>query len=70
MKNIAERDAIMDSARNLANSNFNHISIVPDLSQRQRKDEERLRKEAERRNAEMEREEAQNWEWVLVGTRG
>ena len=47
----------MDSARNLANSNFNHISIVPDLSQRQRKDEERLRKEAERRNAEMEREE-------------
>jgi len=43
LKNIADRDAIMDSARNLADSNFNPISIVPDLSQRQRKDEERLR---------------------------
>ena len=70
LKNIAEKQAIMDSARNLANSNFSHISIVPDLTQRQRKDEERLRKEAERRNAEMEKDEAQNWEWVLVGTRG
>ena len=70
LKNIAEKEAIMDSARNLANSNFSHISIVPDLTQRQRKDEERLRKEAERRNAEMEKDEAQNWEWVLVGTRG
>ena len=54
----------------LANSKFEKISIIPDLTPNQRKCEENLRKDAERLNREMEAEESLNWEWLLVGERG
>jgi len=54
----------MDSARNLTNSNYSHISIVLNITQRQRKGEERLRKEDERRNGVMDKDEVQNREGV------
>ena len=61
---MAEKEAIMDSARNLTNSNYSHISIVLNITQRQRKGEERLRKEDERRNGVMDKDEVQNREGV------
>lgn len=64
------RDYIISNSRMLANSNFKNISIIPDLTPKQRKEEERLRKTAEMRNKDMGKEESENWEWVLVGIRG
>ena len=46
------------------------ISIVPDLTARQRKEEKDLRKEAERLNSELSREDSLNYSWKTVGPRG
>ena len=66
----AARDYILAHTNRLANSNFSHISIVPDLTLQQRSEEEGLRKEAAKLNAELNEEEVGNWEWVTVGLRG
>ena len=70
LKDPGLRDYILDNARKLANSSFNSISIIPDLTQDQRKEEEKLRKTADKRNRELDPAEALNWEWVLIGMRG
>ena len=62
LKDPGLRDYILDNTRKLAGSSFNSISIIPDLTQDQRKEEEKLRKTAEKRNRELEPEEALNWE--------
>ena len=61
---------ILANTRKLANSRFDRISIIPDLTPQQRKEEEDQRKEVSRLNQELDEEEALNWEWVLVGPRG
>ena len=61
---------ILANTRKLANSRFDRISIIPDLTPQQRKEEEDQRKEVSRLNLELDEEEALNWEWVLVGPRG
>ena len=70
LKDPGLRDYILDNIMKIAGSSNNSISIIPDLTQDQRKEEEKLRKTAEKRNRELEPEEALNWEWVLVGMRG
>ena len=61
---------ILANTRKLANSRFDRISIIPDLTPQQRKEEEDQRKEVSRLNLELDEEESLNWEWVLVGPRG
>ena len=70
LKDPGARHYILAHSNKLANSNFNQISIVPDLTPQQRNEEEGLRKEATKLNAELTEEEAGNWEWVCVGLRG
>ena len=70
LKDPGLRDYILDNTRKLANSSFNSISIIPDLTQDQRKEEDKLRKIADKRNRELDPVEALNWEWVLIGMRG
>ena len=70
IKDSKAKEYILANSRKLANSRFSNISIVPDLTNQQRRMEENLRKTAENRNNAMDREEASNWEWVLVGMRG
>jgi len=70
LKDPGAREYILANARKLANSEFNSISIIPDLTLQQRKEEEKLRKTTEKRNREMDSAEALNWEWVLIGMRG
>ena len=65
-KDSKAREYILANSRQLVNSEFHHISIVPDLTTQQRRMEEKLRKTAEQRNKELSREEALNWEWGLV----
>ena len=43
------------------------ISIIRDLTQEQRDEEEWLRKEAERKNGELSPDDAENWMWRVVG---
>ena len=70
LRDPGARQYILANTRLLANSKFSLISIIPDLTIKQRKCEENLRKEADKRNRGMEKEESTNWEWVLVGERG
>ena len=64
------RQYILANTRKLANSKFTNVSIVPDLTHQQRKEEEELRKEADTLNNALDDEEFLNWEWVLIGVRG
>ena len=70
MKNSGARNTILENTRKLASSRFERISITPDLTPLQRKEEDGLRKEAETRNNAMDQEERLNYQWVLVGMKG
>ena len=67
---IAKREFILGNARRLADSAFQNYSLIPDLTARQRKEEDDLRKEADKLNSDMSQEESLNWMWKLVGQRG
>ena len=70
LKDPGARKYILDNTRLLANSIYSHVSIVPDLTPQQRREEDELRKEAETLNNAMDETEALNWEWVLLGVQG
>ena len=61
---------VIENSRLLKNSTRSDVSIIPDLTKRQRNEEDALRKEMEKRNAELEGEDFLNSEWRLVGIRG
>ena len=65
MKHILER------SRYLRNTRYEAVSVVPDLTQSQRRGEQRLRAEADRRNQELTNEDRErNLRWIVVGGRG
>lgn len=64
------RNEIIGAAYKLKYSEMSNVSIAPDLTAKQRKEESRLRTEANKRNEEMDPEDAKNWTWRLVGPRG
>lgn len=68
MQNEQSRAEILKCAWNLDRSN--NISIIPDLTARQRKEEEKMRKEVERKNKELSSEDSLNYQWRMVGLRG
>ena len=70
LKDSGARKYILENARRLASSKYERISITPDLTPLQRKEEEELRKEATSRNNNLDAEERLNYEWVLVGIKG
>ena len=70
LRDPGARQYILANTRLLANSKYDKISIIPDLTPNQRKCEDKLRKEADRLNRNMDKDEQLNWEWVLVGERG
>ena len=70
LKDPGARTHVLENARRLASTRFERISITPDLTPLQRKEEDGLRKEAESRNSAMTNDERLNYEWVLVGRKG
>lgn len=70
LKDEQVKTKILQNAKNLFNSQLKDVSIVPDLTNKQRKDEQRMRQEVEDRNKELSQEESLNYEWRLIGTRG
>lgn len=67
-----DRSQLMRKARFLRGSEFDHVSVAPDLTRRQRQEEGDLWTEAERRNKdELTNEDvAKNLVWLVVGPRG
>jgi hypothetical protein len=72
MKGEAARSAVLEAAKNLRNTDYSEISIVPDLTPAQRSEEAGLSEEAERRNREdLSSDDIQkNLQWAVVGQRG
>ena len=63
------RVAILNNAAKLANTQFSTISLVPDLTKRQRDEDEEVRKICETRNGERSGEDL-NFIWKPLGPRG
>jgi hypothetical protein len=67
----AQKEDLLDRARDLRDTDFADVVIIPDLTHEQRKEEAELVKEAERRNSCLTQEEVtKNLEWSVVGARG
>ena len=65
------KEEIIEKARELRNTNFTEVGIVPDLTQEQRKEEEAMVGEVEKRNEKRtEEDRAKNLEWIVVGKKG
>jgi hypothetical protein len=66
-----QKEDVLENAKNLRNTQFEEVVIIPDLTQEQRKDEADMVNEAEVRNRDLtEEDKAKNLEWMLVGARG
>jgi len=65
------RENILSRGRKLAEKDdWKTVSVIADLTKRQREEETALRQESDRLNAERSQEDAKNWEWKVVGRRG
>lgn len=65
------RRRILERNRDLQNSRYSHVSIVADLTKKQREEEKKLLLEAERRNRNLSTEEkSKNLKWLVVGRKG
>ena len=73
-RDVQAKESILDNAWKLSKekegSPWAAVSIVPDLTQLQRKEEESLRTEAKEMNNKLSAEEAKNCCWKVVGRRG
>lgn len=69
-RNLDVRDNILQVSRNLSKTKYKDVSIIPDLTKRQRQQETDMRKEVDKRNSDLSEEDALNWIWKMVGMRG
>ena len=67
-----EKRHLLERSRELKNTMYSCVTIVPDMTKSQRRGEMRLREEAERRNHEdlTEEDRLRNLKWIVVGSRG
>ena len=54
---------MLNNTCKLAKTEYKDISIAPDLTKKQREEDNKLGKEAEKKNEELEGEEEENWEF-------
>lgn len=65
------RRRILEKNRELQHSMYKNVSIVADLTRKQREEERRLMAEAEKRNKNLsEEEKSKNLKWMVVGRKG
>ena len=66
------RTKMLEKARNLRETEYKEVGIVPDLTVGQRREEQEMVEEAERRNEEelTDEDRAKNLHWLVVGQRG
>ena len=66
-----DKNFILSKAKNLLNTEFHEVAIVPDLTKRQRAGEAKLKEEADRRNKQLTQQDIyNNMKWLVVGRRG
>jgi hypothetical protein len=66
-----QKEDLLESAKDLRNTPFADVVIIPDLTKEQRKEEAEMVSEVGRRNNELSQEDrAKNLEWMVVGARG
>lgn len=66
-----DKNYILSRAKNLLNTDFHEVTIVPDLTKRQRSGEAKLKEEADKRNRQLSQQDlANNMRWIVVGRRG
>ena len=71
LKNSTLKDRILNNSSKLADhDSYSSVSIVPDLTKRQRDEEQQLREEADKLNKEMNPDESLNWTWKVLGLKG
>ena len=69
-KSSQTRATVLSSAKKLANSEMKHVSICPDLTKNQQKDDRELREEVKRLNLEEPSDDKGPFLWKVVGTPG
>ena len=69
-KNNDKKQEILEKARELAGTNYDHIQLVPDLTRRQRLDDADCRKKCDELNEKLSEDDFLVWEWRPVGKRG
>jgi uncharacterized coiled-coil protein SlyX len=71
LENEEEKRHLLGRAKELRNTQYDDISIVPDLTRKQRNREARMKEEAEEKNKGLtEEEKSKNIKWMVVGRRG
>jgi hypothetical protein len=66
-----QKEDVLERAKDLRNTQFSEVVIIPDLTKEQRKEEADMLAEVEKRNGELSREDrSKNLEWMVVGARG
>jgi hypothetical protein len=71
LKREWQKEDLLEKARDLRNTTFSEVVIIPDLTKEKRKEEAEMVSEVERRNNELSLEDrAKNLEWSVVGARG
>lgn len=67
-----EKSKVLRRAKLLDRTEFKHVHISQDLTNKQRQEEDKLRREADRRNENelTEEDKSKNLKWAVVGARG
>ena len=66
-----EKRHLLEKARELLNTHYENVTVVPDMTKSQRRGEQRLRQEADQKNAHLSEEDrSKNLKWLVVGKRG
>ena len=69
-KSPQSRKDILSNAKNLAEGPLRHVSICPDLTKNQQKEDRQLRDEVQQLNSENPTDEKGAFLWKVVGTPG
>ena len=72
LRTEATKSKILEMAKNLRDTEYKEVGIVPDLTVQQRREESQMTEEVERMNEEelSDEDRAKNLKWLVVGPRG
>ena len=69
--NVSEKESLLGKASKLKDlAEWNSVSLVQDLTKKQRQQEHSLREKCDTMNADRSDDDAKNWKWKIVGRRG
>ena len=74
-KKVGSRNQVLDACFKhkdviTAQTDWEKVSVIPDLTKMQREEEKQMRNDADTKNAERTDDEAKNFEWKVTGRRG